>query len=656
MVAAAVPEDVKLAEEGKLPKDMGARIRYARTDRQAHIAMWDTCLAFLHGNQRLRDTVYSTYNVSRRDQKGRDKAFATSNRMLPIYRSSIATLRMQMPKMHAGTLNPSYDTEVSKTVTKYALRAWWTLNDLDVKGMTAIQWMSPTGNVGWHTYFNPVTECVCTEVIRPYDIVWEAENRSTAEADWGAVRKMMTRAAAIEMYPEDRDYLLTVPVETDEDGNEVRKLTDRLEFWHVYYKDGRCGVWCCDKWLFETETPEGIFPISMSRWTVFPDWLWGMSQMFPLIDPQIQYNMFRSFMLDSARLMSNPMWLIPTQAGVRQSQLTNNPGQPIMYNGMAPAPQRVPAPAIPPHVFDIQSRQLGEMEDLAGMHSPTMGKRAPGISAAVSMQQLSQGDFNQFLMTTKEIERALCEQAQCAMVLWKAYMPQRKTVSVFSEAYAGTVTKVINATELVDAPSVTIEANSSFVATTEEKDAKLIELAQLRIVDPETVKRNLSFQIDERSEMDRVVNLVHARELLEALLNGHNVEFDEYSEPPLFMAVRQVFGEYVRAPEFYEGVAEAKQSLQMNPEDVEAQNRIMVQQNIWTLYQEAGMLLQQGMQQQGQQQSPTGGLGGGLRNPNRGAPSNPGAQGAAARPALNDERNPTAQGDSIKMRTGGAGM
>ena len=191
---------------------------------------------------------------------------------------------------------------------------------------------------------------------------------------------------------------------------------------------------------------------------------------------------------------------------------------------------------------------------------------------------------------------------------------KRKTVSVFSDAYSGTITKVIKSTELVDAPAVVIEANSSFVATTEEKDAKLIELAQLQILDPETVKRNLSFQIDERSEMDRVVNLVHSREMLEALLNGHNVEFDEYSEPSLFMAVRQVFGEYVRSPEFYEGMAEAKQSLQMNPDNYEAENRIMVHNNIWTIYQEAGMLLQQGMQQQqGGPQSPTGGLGGGLR-------------------------------------------
>ena len=96
--------EVELSEEGKLPNDMQARIRAARTDRQAHIAIWDACLSFLHGDQKLRNNVYAAYSVKNRDGRGRDRGLAVSNRLLPIYRSSIAALAAQFPKVTLGSL------------------------------------------------------------------------------------------------------------------------------------------------------------------------------------------------------------------------------------------------------------------------------------------------------------------------------------------------------------------------------------------------------------------------------------------------------------------------------------------------------------------------------------------------------------------------
>ncbi len=649
--------EVELSESGKLPKDMSARLRAARTDRQPHIAIWDAGLSFLHGDQKLRNNVYSAYSVQSRDKRGRDKGLAVSNRMLPIYRSSVAAFAAQFPKVTVSAMNPSYDDEIKKVTNKYALRAWWTMNKMPGQMRKAAEWMSPCGSVGWLTYWDPGREKVCTEVIRPYDILFEAENASVEMADWGAARRIVTRSEAINAYPDNREFLLKVPaVSQTEQDDAIRSYTDRVELWHTYFKDGRCGVWCHDRWLFESRTPEDIFPISLSRWTPFPDWLYGMPQLFPLIDPQIQYNLFRSFMLDTARLMSNPMWLIPNQAGVRASQLTNDPGQPVMYNGMSAPPTRVSAPQIPPHIFDIQSRQLGEMEDLGGMHSTTMGKRSPGLSAAVSMQTLAQGDINQLFVTQQELEDAIAHQASCALVYWKHYMPEKKIVAIFDEAYGTVVSRGVKSANIVDLPEVTIETGTSFVSTTEERDARLIELAQLGVVDPETVKNNLSFTIDERSELDRINSLAHARDLLEALENGHNVELSEYDEAPLYIAIQQVFGEYVRSPRFYEGAAEAqqaqKQAMQMGEENLDASNRIMVQNNIWSLYKEAGMLLQQ--LQQPQMQGPPGQMGGGLRNPGRGQPSGAG-QGGGGRPGLNDSTNLTARTDSLKGRPGTTG-
>jgi len=648
-----VEEDLEYAEKGKMPPDMLSRMRSARQYRSTMVPMWDAAFEFLRGNQRIVGDPVSSRIGS---LLGSERVRAISNRLLPIYRSTVASLAAQFPRFVVTSSSPSYDDTIKRIACNQCLSAWWRLNRMEHKWRNVVQWLSPGGNAALWTYYDPVEEKVCTEVIGCYDVVWEAEALSMDEADWCGIRRIMTRRDAIERWPDHEEFLKEMPSTHTAEGYEREYLPhDRLELWWIYFKDGRCGVWTGaggdartkskSQWLEQSRTPENIFPIAFMRWTPIADRLYGMSQLFPLLDMQVQYNLYRNFMLESAKLMANPIWMIPKQANVNMNQITNRPGQAVFYNGNAVAPSRLPGPALSSDVYNVQNRQLMEMEDVGGIHNISMGKRAPGVTANVSMQTLIQQDSMGLAVTMHEMSRAMEESATHALVMWKAYMPKKKSIAILDPTFGITVTKELDKTNLIDAPEIEIEAGSMFAMNAKERDTQVLQLAQLGVIPPQDVIKHLSFTLDKKEELEKMQMLSHAQDLLEAVLRGHTIQIVE--EPAIMMAIRNVFGEFIRSPMYYDKKPEAVLAAQQG--DLDAQNALQALDNVWTIYQQVATQMQQAMQPQG---GPTGSL------PN---PAGPGGGGPAptgpdARPVLNDPMNPTAAAPESKGTPGRMGL
>lgn len=650
--AVDIEQDLEEQRKREMPSDMLSRMHYARQYRSSLVPMWDACFEFLRGNQ------WVTTDRSRISAAiGHKRVRSISNRLLPIYRSSCSMLRAQFPRFTVDSMSPSYDDMVKRIAADYTLSAWWKMNRMEHRWDEVIRWLSPGGNAALWTYFDPHAEKVCTETISTYDIIWEADALSTDEADWAAVRRVITRGDAIKRWPEHEKFLEKMPSSLTQDGYEREMMPrDRLEFWYVYMKDGRCGVWMgCNgnrrqetpsksQWLEESETPDGIFPIAFMRWTPIADRLYGMSQLWPLLDMQVQYNLYRNFMLESVKLMSNPIWLLPKQANVDRNQITNRPGQAVYFNGNSVPPTRLPGPSLSSDVYDVQNRQLMEMEDVGGIHNISMGKRAPGVTAGIAQQQLQSGDMAALDLTMREMQRAMEECATHALVYWKAYMPERKSVKVLDPTFGVTVTKELRSTDIIDAPEVFVEAGSMFAISQKERDQQILQLAQLGVMPPDQVLKNLSFTVDEKSELEKMQMLSHAQDLLMAVLSGHQIELVE--EPALLLAVRNVFGEYIRSPAFFDVYNPTTiQAAQMG--DPDAENALQSAMNVKAVYQQVAQQMQMQQAAMQPQQGPTGSLAKGPDVAGQGAPSGP-----AARPALNDPMNPTAGAPESKHRTG----
>ena len=648
-----VEEDLEYAKKRKMPPDMLSRMQAARQYRSSLVPMWDASFEFLRGNQRISSGPTGGRIGS---LLGSERTRAISNRLLPIYRSTVASLAAQFPRFAVNSSSPSYDDMIKRIACDQCLNAWWRINRMEHKWRNVVQWLSPGGNAALWTYYDSVEEKVCTEVVGCYDIIWEAEAISTDEADWCAVRRIMTRKDAIEYWPDHKEFLKDLPSTSTIDDNERDCLPhDRLELWWVYFKDGRCGVWTGaggnarteskSQWIEQSETPESIFPVAFMRWTPVADRLYGMSQLFPLLDMQVQYNLYRNFMLESVKLMTNPIWMIPKQANVNMNQITNRPGQAVFYNGNSLAPSRLPGPSLNSDVYEVQNRQLMEMEDVGGIHNISMGKRAPGVTANVSMQTLIQQDSMGLAVTMHEMSRAMEESAVHALVMWKAYMPKKKSVAILDPTFGVTVTKELDKTNLIDAPEIEVEAGSLFAMNAKERDAQVMQLAQLGVIPPQDVLKHLSFTLDEKAELEKMQMLSHAQDLLEAILSGHTIQIVE--EPAIMVAIRNVFGEFIRSPAYYDKKPEATMAAQQG--DVDAQNALQTFENVWSVYQQVATQLSQ-------QAQPQGGPTGSLPNPDGPGAGGPAPTGPDARPVLNDPMNPTGSASESKGTPGRLGL
>ena len=302
------------------------------------------------------------------------------------------------------------------------------------------------------------------------------------------------------------------------------------------------------------------------------------------------------------------------------------------------------------------------------MHSMTMGKRAPGISAAVSMQTLIGQDVQQMSMTRKEIERAVVQSATTAVALWKEYCPQKVKVAFFDPTLSLDVIRVVDKTEVLENPQVTVEAGSMFVADQQQRDETIMQLAQLGILEPKMILDNLSITIDRRAKMERFKMLASAKRALAQVRAGFVIEMDE--DPAALEALAAVFREYIESALYDEKLNTVASSYEDEEIPVELQDSMQVRENIWNVYITAqqkltallnpnmGAPVSQSPQSPQSPQGPQGSLpkpqrGGGVAGVSQPPDDRKQSGPSAAKPVQSDKSNLSAQDRSGSMQTRG---
>ncbi len=655
------PENFALNQRDALPEEFNSEITAARRWRMADVQRWDTTLEFLKGYQ---SDYRSRYVDGMRARLGDQSFRQVVNRLIPLYKSFVAALETQLPKLHVASRSPSYDDELKQMSVELVVNYWWKANkisDLLYEGTT---WLSPCGNAALHTYVCE-DKSIKTDVVSAYDLLFEAEAIRPEEAEWCAVRRGFTRSQAAEIWPDYADKIQQDAASIRSNGSDILETSrdgSRIEAWYVYFCDGRCGTWMEGVgWLEQGRMPDCAKPVALFRTTVFPGRILGESQLWPVLYQQVEYNLYRRILLDGAQMMSNPLWLVPEQANVNRADLSNRAGAVVNYNALGGKPERAGAPPMPPHLFDIKASLMGEMEDIAGIHSMTMGKRAPGISAAVSMQTLISQDVQQLSMTRKEIERAVVQSAQTAVALWREFAPNKVKVSYFDPTFGMDVIRTVERTNLLEEPQVFIEAGQLFVADQQERDQMLLQLAQLGVLDPKILLDNLSMTVDRKGKLEKLKSIANAKRCLAQVLAGFNVEWVE--DPATIEGIVVVFREYITSPLYDKGVEEL---LNADPNDVDKMDARQIRDNVYAVYvtaqQQLAMLSGMGAPQQPQgpqgsqpkpEPEPKPQRGGGVEGVPMVQDQRRQTGPSAAKPVQGDKGNLSAQDRSGSMQTRG---
>jgi hypothetical protein len=544
-----------------IPKTFNAEIERSRQDRISEVLVWDLCFRFLEGDQYLEWDKRMNRYVLAESKPGANRTI--TNKLLGIDKTYKSLLQSRYPKLTVKPTSPSYDNLTKSIATGQVIKYLWQFNNLPKVLRKNARFLSGCGTAAIHVYYDPGRDMVIMDPVSAYDLLFECGAEDIDEAGWIARRRIYAKEDLAETYPDDKKYILEEAPSiqrSDRRGEKIRKYaSNKLETWEVCWRDGRTAVYLGDRCLFKSRLPKPVMPIIPYRHTVIPGRAYGLSLLYPIIDLQRQYNRYKNFGLDIADAVSHPKWLIADNAGVSKSSI-NNATEPMYYNGSAEKPQAVQLGTVPQHLFEIQNRTDGEMMDVGGMHSSTMGKRAPGVVSAVAMEELGSRDEAQLDDTMADIEDAVCEAFRVGLILWQAYMGEARTITLLDEASGAVTHKEIAASDFIDEPDVVITPGTLFSATSQDRDKWLMRLFEMKAIDGPTLLKELSQDVTDRDAMKKMVALSHAQDLLEALRQGLDIEI--YPNDDL-ESLREVFEEFMATPSYYDPALAVRNAAEM---------------------------------------------------------------------------------------------
>ena len=538
-----------MSDKPKFPTDMKGRIVDSEGSKRENKRAWDLALLFLAGNQWLSyDVNLGRYELVRPKRGG--NVHATVNLLLNMYRNILSRLTVNYPSVAVIPATPAPDDVTKAKATELFLEYHWNVDDLKDTLSLSFSYLLTMGTCALHTYYDPSKKRVTTVAHHAYDIFFEAGVTTPDESEWIALRTYHTKDELKKAYPEHSEAIREASTTHENEtpvGMTIPK--NRVETYEVYWRDGRHAIVMNGTYLFKEEDAlVDPFPIQVIRYTVVPTRLWGLGLIEPLVDLQWFYNKARSQVIQNAELMANPKILIPKTAGVPTNAFTDRPGEKIYYNATGGKPEMLVPSPLPGYIMDNMSRIQAEMGDVAGIHSVTLGRRAVNVSSGAAIAELASKDLSQLEITQAYIERATKNTAKVICLLAKSHYSEGKYIRMMDE-FGEVIHREMSNEDLVSDPEVFIQAGSLFRKEAHDRDAKVMELFQLGLVDKSTAMYELSFRTSNAQVSEKVRSLAHAQEILDGVKQGMMVEIYATDDLDSF---ERVFKDFMQGNEFYD--------------------------------------------------------------------------------------------------------
>jgi hypothetical protein len=156
------------------------------------------------------------------------------------------------------------------------------------------------------------------------------------------------------------------------------------------YPRGRKIVYCGEVLLEDMENPyeDGEFPFQKHINYLLSREYYGISEVENLESPQKIFNKLVSGVLDVLVLMGNPVWIVPTSAGLDVDTITNRPGMILEPDNVNHGIQRQEGVQLQPFVMQLISTMQNWFDTVGGSMDITRGAKPTGVSAASAISQL----------------------------------------------------------------------------------------------------------------------------------------------------------------------------------------------------------------------------------------------------------------------------
>ena len=544
-------------EEDGFPVAIASLLASSRNAKLSQVRMWDLSLMYLNGQQNIRYDRSLQQYVSLRTTPGRNQLVV--NLILNMYRSVVSRLQTNYPGVTVMPSSPSNEDIAKAKASEEALKYFYHSQNVKRDLGKAMQWMVSCGNVGLHQYFDNDEDKIKLKVISPYDMFFEAGCSDENESAFVAIRSIVRKKDLIAAFPDKKSIIedqIDLGTDQSEDNTYPHSQSyqgesfffPRIELYEIYFKEGTHALVVGNHYLYKAKTPIKLTPVQLIKYTNLPDRLWGKGMIESIIDIQNLYNKARNQIINNVALMSNPKWLIPKTAGVNGSAIKGTPGEKIYYNAAGGAPQQISAAGLPSYVMENIAKLQGEMLDVAGVHSTTLGKRAVGVTSGKAIAELASQDTSQLIMTQENVEHAVKQMATCVLSFMKRFYSEERFIKMF-DGMGSMTFRAISTTDIVDVPEVFIEAGSLFRDEAQDRDRKVLELLELGLIEPATAMQEISFKTGNSMVLKEVASMNHTQEMLDAVKQGAQIEVFANDDLKTF---KKTFGDFMKTEEYYQ--------------------------------------------------------------------------------------------------------
>lgn len=534
----------------------------SKRDRLQLVKAWDLSSQYLKSKQYLRWDKDKLKWLQQETVDARRNR-VTQNFLLGIYRNVLARFSTVTPSLAVMPRTPAHDDILKALANEMVCRSHHDREQIDKKLAKGARHLLRTGTMALRAYWDPGAGKTRSCVHSANDLFAEPKCTDWEESAWVAVRRFEDRQTLLDDYADKAD-VISEAAEARKDEREQELSEDRLEVLDVYWRrDGKHEVRLVgvEEPLFVTEVPGKRVPVQIARFTTVDDELYGLGLLFALIDSQAQYNKLRSKLFDGIDLMVNPGWWIPHNSRVDLSVRTDYPGWKQHYNAAGGKPEPASLNLNFGQLFEMLRLIQSEMLDIAGVHAPAMGKTARGLDSGEAIKAIVAQDVSHLQITQDEIEACLQEHYRDVLGYEQTYRTEDQMVRAHD--YAGKIVyRTVRATDLYDEPEIVLEAGTLFRDHVEDREKKMLDLWDRKLVqDPQEVLSGLSFRTGQVQAVRKMAAIAHAKDLLEAAkrVGQGMIAGVEIFPTDDVTAIKDVFGEFIQTPEFYELAPGAQQ-------------------------------------------------------------------------------------------------
>lgn len=516
--------------------DIRKEMDRAKQSKIMELRSWALARRYLRSDQ---NPYFDSRGLVQAAAKGASgKSPAVVNLIVTPYRNLASRLAANWPGLGVRSTTPSLDGVMSAQADEMLLRGWWDSAEVERHYAEATQHILAAGTAGFFVTLDPSSLDINLRTVAPEDLFLDPEATTRDELRYIGVRTYCDKDELEELFPKIKDIKDKAQpasrradlLQSGDTGLMVQSpSTDSMSCYYQVFTKDKWYIYSegCDSYLYEGPNPtKPYFPVSLMRMIVLPTEVWGLGIVPLLVGIQAQYNKTKRQISDNADLLGNPKVAVMKGSGLERESLRAIPGEILYYNKGFNPPTSVPGAALPAYIVDMLRQSHSELLDVSGATAASLGKKSPGLNAAVAIDALTDNANTALQMTADEGEYAAKHMARNVLLLAQRYWKQGKAVRMLGR-YGQSVFKELKSTDLIEDPEITIDCGALFHFQIQDRESRTLDMLKMQLITPEEAKGQLSSHTLGHKDAERLLSYTHATKLLNAQKAGKLIKLYE---------------------------------------------------------------------------------------------------------------------------------